>query len=378
MKKFLLPFGILAAGAATTGLLFSLGGEAEVDTHSVESTPIQVMTLASAPERAQLSATGVVKPAQQVVVIPQVTGQVIYISDALLPGGRFEKGEVIARIDARDYHARAAAEESNLRQAELNLALEESRQIVATREWELLGSGEASRDLALRKPHLAAASQNLTAARSGMEKAWADVGRTALTSPFNALVLEESLDVGQVVGSGTHAATMVGTDYFWVQVSIPLEYLALLQVPGVGGFEGSQGSAAEVVQTLPNGQTIERDGYILRLGGQLDPETRTASLTVAVENPLSGPLPLLPGAFVETFLNGETVEQAFGLPRTALYEGDRVWLVSSEGTLEERKIRTDWGDSDTVVVTEGLQAGERVVTSPLSLPIAGMPVTVIR
>jgi multidrug efflux pump subunit AcrA (membrane-fusion protein) len=114
---------------------------------------------------------------------------------------------------------------------------------------------------------------------------------------------------------------------------------------------------------------------VLRLEGELDPQTRTAQLLIEIdaesEQPGSG-LPLLPGANVEVVIEGRSIEQAITIPRVALRDGTRVWLVDDDGELAERAVTVGWRERDSVVVTAGLEPGERVVTSPIATPIVGM------
>ena len=86
-----------------------------------------------------------------------------------------------------------------------------------------------------------------------------------IRAPFNGLILDESVEVGQLVGQQP-VVTMVGTDQYWVTVSVPLDRLATLAIA-----EDGTGSRANVQLRLPNESVIEYEGRVLRLRGQLDP-----------------------------------------------------------------------------------------------------------
>lgn len=115
---------------------------------------------------------------------------------------------------------------------------------------------------------------------------------------------------------------------------------------------------------------------MLGLGGQIDPSTRTVPVLVEIEAPLEGELPLLPGAFVEVELAGRPTA-AVALPGAALREGEAVWTVGEGERLLRRPVQVGWREGETVFVTAGLSEGERVVTSPLSLPVEGLAVQVL-
>ncbi|HSP80362.1 MAG TPA: efflux RND transporter periplasmic adaptor subunit [Myxococcaceae bacterium] len=378
MKRILLPLALLVLGVGITLVLVRSKPRAQRAAPAASVPRVEVVEALPRTLPARVGGTGLVQPSRKVSLSAEVSGRIVEVSDAVLPGGRLKEGALIARVDSRDYRLAIQQEESRVRAAELELQLEQGRQDIAAREWKLLGGGKSAEEapLALRKPQLAATQQALEAARSGLERARLNLERTALRAPFNALVLTENLEVGQVVGPGNAVLTLIGTDRFWVSVSLPVEDLGMLDIPGLNAERGSR---ATVVQRLGAEAPIIREGEVLRLQGELDAQARTATLLVAVDRPLDAPgggLPLLSGAYVDVELEGRPLENAIALPRAAVFDGDKVWVVSAEGTLVRRTVQVGWRTRDEVVVVGGLESGARVVTSPLSMPIEGMPVQV--
>lgn len=382
LRIFVLPAAVLAVALAGFAAMKGLSGEAETAPPAESVLPVEFITVAHDAGPATVVATGIVAAAQQVVVTPEVAGKLREVSDKLAPGGRFVKGELLARIDSSNYVAGLRSAERQLEQARLDLSLEQGRGEVAAREWAMLApSDKAGRDakLALRTPQLSVAKAAVKAAEAQLSMARMDVGRTRLTAPFNAVVVSENVDIGQVVGAGTQVATLVGTDRARVTVSMPVDQLSVIEAPGVLRADGSlpiRGSAATVTQTLTDGSQIVRQGDVLGVSGQLDPQTRTAQVTVAIPHTTAaGGLPLLPGAFVSVAIHGSGWEDAFRLPRTALSNGDTVWVVDEESTLQRREVSVAWSLPNSVVLSAGLDAGDRVVVSAMSNPLVGQRVT---
>ncbi len=374
----LLPPGILLVGLAGALALNLLVGRARREPRRPRVTLVTTIETAAMETPAIVRATGVVAPASTVTVTSQVGGKVVWQSRDLLPGGRFKKGELLARIDPRDYELALHQQESLVRQAELDLELETRRQVVAQREWELLGDERSADDaaLALRKPYLETAELALEAARSGLEQARLDLERTELHAPFDSMIIDEWIDVGQVLTPSTPVASLVGSHTFRVMAYVPVERLELLEIPGVNS---RQGSGARVLQAVGTGKWLERDGKIVALSGELEPETRRAGLVVDVDDPLAasqGGLPMLPGAFVELEFEGRELSGVFELPASALYNGDTLWIVDDQHRLGSRKVDVGWRFDDRVFVTAGLDEGLLVVTSPLSLPVQGQRVQI--
>ena len=373
LTRVVLPLGILVAAGGTAFALVSLNREAERSPPDARPTVVDVVEVNAEDAVAQIEATGVVQPAQQVVLTPQVSGRIVWQSDKLVPGGRVDRGEVLARIDPTEYELLVEQAKSTVRQAEVELELERGRKSVAAREWALLGEGRSAEDapLALREPQMRAAEQALTAARSSLQQAELNLQRTYLVAPFNAVIQNESIDRGQVVGPTSTVATLVGTDEVWVEVSVPVRQLPAISLP----TDEQAGSPARVEQRLGSGSAIVRDGAVAQMLPTLNAQTRTAQLLVVVPNPLGadGELPLLPGAYVDVAIDGRVLEQVLRVPRIALDDGNKVWVVEREGILGSRSGHhrlarsRHRGRSPTA-----WSAGSRVVVSPLALPIEGM------
>jgi RND family efflux transporter MFP subunit len=375
ISRGVVPFFIVGLGAASAGALFALADTVEKIPPAPRSQVVDVLVIAPATHRAHIVATGVVEPSRRVTLIPQVGGRIVSQSAQVVPGGRFDKGATLARIDGRDYQIALRQAESQVRQAELEVQLEAGRRAVAEREWTLLGDGRprSEASLVLREPHGEVAQVNLEAAQASRDRSSLDLERTVLRAPFNAMVVSEALEIGQVVSPGQSVATLIGTDTFWVAASVAVDRLAWIHIPTLSG---GVGSTVTLAQDLGAGQTYTRTGRVVGLGGELDPATRTATVLVAIDDPLLGPLPLLPGAYVEVHIEGRAVEQTVRVPRGAVYDGDMVWVIDEAQQLDQRTVTVVFGDGDAVVVTEGLGAGDRVVTSPMAGPLVGQPVDV--
>ena len=385
--RIALPILVLGLGAAVFALLFKTKPEAEKQPRSDQGALVEVLEVRVAKQRVRVSAQGTVIPARQIVVQPEVTGRVVRQSSELVPGGRFKKGQTIVRIDARDYSLAAKQQNANVDRARLELELERSRQQIAKREWQIIGEDANAtpegRSIALRKPHVRVAEANVAAAKSARSTARLRLGRTRIVAPFNAMVTAEAVDVGQLVSPQTPLATLAGTDEFWVQISIPMDKVATLDVPGVGAT--AEGSAAVIWQEV-SGRRVERAGRVIRLLGDVDPVGRMARLLIEIDDPLglsngagtaskeevpSKPIPILLGSYVQVEIEGDTLQEVIEVPRRALREGDRIY-VEKDGRLVIRDVSVVWRRPETVLVGRGLKSGDRVVLSRLATPVDGM------
>jgi len=379
--KLILILLIIGSGLFIAKKLVETKPPAKRKAISVGAPLVETIQAESRKEQLVISAMGTVIPAKEVVIQPRVSGHIIEISPELIPGGTFRAEDLILRIDDRDYKIAVEQRKAEVARAMMELKLEKGRKAVAEREWELLedeiSTTEAGRELALRKPHLRKAVAALESARSALRKARLDVERTNIKAAFNGFVKEKSTDLGQAVGPGTRLLTLVGTDMFWVQISVPVSRLPKISIPGVNNED--EGSPATIKQEGgTSGFQIFRQGWVIRLLGDLDPVGRMARLLVSVEDPLgvgnpeSAPsFPLLLGAYVNVELQGPMLEDVFVIPRKAFREGDQVWILTDEKKLAFRKTEVIWRRKDDVLL-RGLASGDRVITSRISAPVEGM------
>ena len=368
LVSLLLILAVLGAAAGFYAYMKATKPEAERVTRADEGILVDTTQVSRATHEVRIRAQGTVRPARQIVIIPEVGGRIRAHHAQLVAGGRVESNDVLLRIDARDYRLAVEAGSADVNRAELELQMERGRQAVAQREWASFGDPEAGasgRALATRDPQLATAQVGVVAATSSVERARLNLSRTTIRAPFNAMVTLESVEVGQVVGPQSQLATLVGTDEFWVQVSLPIASLSSIVV------SETNGSAATIIQNVGD-QRVERPGRVVRMLPDLDPSGAMARVIVAIPTPLEGAVPLLLGSFVDVEIDAPPLENVIEVPRAAVREGNIVYVMNAESQLETRRLTVVWGLSDSVMVSDGLETGDRVIRSQVGTALPGM------
>lgn len=380
VRRLVFPIVVVFAGLAVAFGLIRTRPEAEKTPLARGVPRVQVLRVQPGAHRVEVRGMGLVRPAREVIMQPLVSGRIVERSPHLVPGGLLAAGDQLIKVDARDYATALAAQEAALARAQTSLVEEQTRKRAAVTEW-----GERSRTLdetarrfALRETHVEGAEAGLESARSQLKRARRDVKRTRLYAPFDALVVEAPAEVGELVSTATPVATLAAIDRYWVQVSIPVAQLAVLDIPDVNTGE-ARGSAATIVHDAGAGVRIERTGSIERLLGKVESRGRMAQLLVAVDDPLgihageTRSLPLLLDSHVTVTLEGNAITDAVPLPRAALHDGDQVWVVGPARTLARHPVTLAWRDRERVLV-RGLEAGTEVVVTPMAAALDGMRV----
>jgi len=376
---------------------------------------VQAKPVSLGSERVTVRVQGTVQAARTIALAPRVPGRVIKVSDSLVPGGRFKTGDEILRLDPQDFEIavkrrqaesdRAASDcvrlrseitrlQTNITKAESALKIEMGQQAVAAEAYKRLGRklNPEDEELVLRKPELRMAQANCAAAiaaktaaeaslnaaeaatqaaKLALEQANLDLKRTVLHAPANVIVTEKLVDVGSQVSAATPVARLVGTDEYWVEVSIPVDQLKWVKVPGAD---------ARINHEALMGAGLSRPAQVFRLAASLEPRGRMARLLVSVQDPLSlasgNPKQpaLILGAYVRVEINGKQLENVVRIPRAALHDGDKVWIKSPKGKLDIRTVTIAWSDAEHVYIKAGLKDGELLITSDMSTPVQGMAV----
>jgi len=327
-------------------------------------------------------ADGIVMPAQQVSLRPQVTGQIVELSSNVIPGGIAKAGQNLIRIDRRDYEILIQQRQYDVARAVKDFKVEQGNQAIARQEYELLGEviSEEDRELVLREPQLASAEAAQDSARAALQKAELDLTRCDITAPFNAIIQEKLIDLGATVSLNSNLVTLIGTDEAWIEVKVWVDKLKWLTIPR---RNGDPGSSVKIYNTLSWGADRFRTGRVLCLAGELETQGRLTRLLVAVDDPFclkaeNRDLPqLLMGSYVSAEVQGRTLSSGFPIQVSHLRENNTaVWIMDDAGLLEIRPVKIAFRGPDRVYVTEGLTENEQLVVTDIAAPVTGMPLRV--
>ena len=323
-------------------------------TYTVETTGTVVV-----PRRTELSA--------------EISGKIVYVSPKLLPGEIVFKDELLIKIDPTDYEAAVAKAEAELRQAEralIELLAEAERSIA---EWKALRPESPPPPLVARKPQLAEARARVSAAKTVLKKARADLKRTEIRAPYQGRILEVHAEIGSYASPGRILAVLYSLSGIEIYAPVADHFLPYLVVPGLNAPVGAPGSPAEIFWEA--GETVFRyPGRVIRASGAVEEKTKLLPLYLRVQKTPKAPT-LLPETFVIVKLLGKRFPKAFVLPKEALHRSlgkTFVWVVKAEGRLERRLVKVLYEDEKQVVITEGLLGGEKVVVQRLRGAVSGM------
>jgi RND family efflux transporter MFP subunit len=374
--RWLLPLAVLAVSGAAAFRLIETSPRTKMRPQKHHATLVTCRVVELGPQRTLISGMGTVVAAREVELKPQVSGEIIEISDDLIPGGLFVKGEMLLRLDSIDYRLAVRELATDVAKAKSNLQLERGNQLIARKEFQLLGErvSDQEKNLILRQPQLENLRATLEAAQVKLEQAQLDLARTIVNVPFNAVIQNRAVNLGTQADESTVLATLVGTDAYWVAVSIPVSQLRWIKIPQT---KGDEGSPVRVYDSAAWGEGVFRRGRVIRLEAGLEEQGRMARLLIQVEDPLSlqkahakEPRMLI-GSYVRVKIEGESVPKAAAIEREYIRNGNRVWIMDG-GKLVIRPVEIAFRGNDQLLITGGIQSGEQLILTNLGAPVEGM------
>ncbi len=339
---------------------------------------VEIITVKKIDKQVDIKATGTIVPKQEISIIPQVGGKIVYIAPAFEAGSYFSAGELLLKVEDVDYTLAIERAQAQVAKMEFDLTSVQSKAQVAETEWRRLHpDGEKpANSLVLYVPQIKDAQANLASAKAALEQAKVNLSRTKITAPFNCRVRSEQIAIGQYITPGSKVAVLVGSDTAEVIVPVPLNDLAWLKIPRAG--KKTKGSKA-VVEIQSGGKNFSWPGHLARSLGEVDQVGKMVRLAVTVPDPYnlhglaSEDRPELAlGMFVQVIFKGRRATGVFALPRRVLRENDTVWLMDAEKKLKVVPVDIIRRQYNDILVGKGLKTGDRVILTKLVGAVDGM------
>ena len=377
-KKILYPIVVLVLGLGLAVLIAVNEPEITPEPYEPLVTTVRVTRVEATAEYLGITSQGTVQPRSQSELIPEVSGRVVWVSHALVGGGAFQHDSVLLRIDDADYRTLVDRGEASLLRAEAEYghAADELKRMASLHKRQL--ASQQQLDNARRAAQVADA--NLIETRAGLEQANRDLARTELRAPFDGLVRNEQVDVGQFITRGQSIGTIYATDYVEVRLPISADQLGYLGLP--------ISTRGQIPETLRPPVTVSSDfgntrllweGQLMRLEAEIDERSRMIYGVTRLQLQDSEDSPLLPvGMFVQAEIRGRRVENIIRLPRSAMRDNNQVLVVDGDNRLHFRQVSLLRLEHDDMLINDGLADGELVCISPLQTVVEGMRVNPVK
>lgn len=345
LKSLLGPLLLLAA-VLTAYTMWKSRPELVAADVDVSLPVVNVLTIEKRAIAVPIVASGTVTARQKLDLSTEVTGRVIWISPDFVAGVRVEAGTVLLKVDPLNYR----------------VALADARAVLAGAELSL-----ADARVQKQKASVKESQARVEAARQRIIQIQQDLANTEIRAPFNAIIDAQLVEYGQYLTVGKVVARLLGTDK--AEIRLPITSIDR-------GYLNLQSSRQVLVQARLGAELSQWQGELVRIESRVDDQTRVFPAVVEVAFPYDlqrHPKPLSLGLFVSVEMQGIPVADAVKLPRTALHDGSKVFILQ-QGKLTQRAVTIAKELDDGIIVSDGLSDGDQVVTTRLPLMFAGLQV----
>jgi len=321
---------------------------------------------------------GTALPRTTILLISEVSGKVVSVSDKFNAGKFFQKNDLLLEIDPRDYELSLAQARLKVAQADLRLQMEEKEATVSRKEWKLLNQGEPT-GLQAREPQLAEARATLDAAKATEESALRNLDRCRIRAPFDGMVSKANVRPGQFVSAGIQLGEIFATDVSEVRLPLSTSDLSFINLPKPNKPLNIDKAPKVILINKVGEESQEWMGSIVRSEENVDPINRMVYVVAKVDDPYSlknnNKTPLRRGTFLKATINGRIAKKIIAIPRTALRGKDRVW-IAEDGKLIYRKVKPVYLDENLAIISEGIDSNEQIIVSLLAGVIDGMGIKI--
>jgi len=382
-KRILSIAVILIFALAVSAILIFTGPKIKKKEHDnrISYTHVKVSEMKTQDVEVVIEAAGKVAASRTVTIQPRVSGKVIWKNSKLISGGIVKKGQHLIKIDSADYKLAVKNKEADLSSAVLNMNLEKGKKGVAEKEYKMLGKDltDEEKKLVLREYYGNYTQKAVDSAQASVKRAENDLARTILRAPFNSVVVENYSEVGSVVSTGSQIVKIAGSDSYWVLLSVPVEKLKWIEIPG----KNKKGSQVKLYSENVWGKDVYRNGEVIRIGADLQDNGYMSKVIVRIDDPLSlkkenSELPkLIIGMYLNAQITGKTIEKSIKIQRTALRENDTIYFTGDEMKMMIESPKILFKGRSEIIINADDYNGKYLVVSTVSSPAKGIPLKIL-
>ena len=331
--------------------------------------PVQAATATSESVPRYLTGLGTITAANTVTVRSRVDGQLLAIH--FQEGQQVKAGDLLAEIDPSQF--KVALAQAQGQQAKDRATLANAQRDLA-RYQQLVKTNLVSRqELDAQQALVSESAGTLKADEASVASAQLQLDWSRITAPIDGRVGLKQVDIGNQISSGDTTGIVVLTQ------THPIDLVFTLPESDIATVVKAQkaGSPLSVEAWDRTNKQKLSVGSLLSLDNQIDATTGTIKLKARFNNEDDA---LFPNQFVNARMLVDTQQNAVVIPTSALQmgnEGNFVWVLNADNKVSKHLVITGIQDSQKVVISAGLSAGDRVVTDGIDRLTEGATVEVV-
>ncbi len=385
MKK-LLPFIIIVIAVAVASFLLFNNENKQQESVIVEPLRVETQVLVAKDKTFAIHTQGIVRSTDQTQLMAEISGVIASISPRFQVGSFFHVDEVLFTLESLEYQAAVKQAKAVVAEKKAQLVQETAKAKQAKMQWKDVSNAT---DLALRKPFVAEAKALLQSAEAKLERAQQILRRTEIKAPYDGIVTEKTVGLGQYVNPGSTLGKIVSVGQSEMRLPLKDQLLGMLDYSELSPQHNQTGCQLSVeLSFVYKGEQVSREAEVCRSEAVIDAESRVHYLVANIPDPyllypkdldaVEIKKPLKIGTFVTAKLLSKQYKGVFEIPRELLRDNNQILMVkksaSGEDEIHFKQVDYFHADNKYIYVKEGLKAGERISLTYIDMPIEGMAV----
>jgi len=348
------------AGAASGAREGGAGGAGGRPSPSITLAPTDVATVGRMTIEDGVALTGDLRPSETIDVRSRIEGDLtdVYVRE----GQQVSAGQLLARFESSTQESSRASAEADRAAASAELT---NAQWTLDQNESLFKAGAiAERDLKVSQQAVAAARAKVAAADARLRATGNDARDTRVLAPASGVIDKRLVEGGVHLARGAPMFTLVRNGTLELAAAVPARQASAVRV-------------GQVVHFVADARRF--DGHVARVSPTIDPATRAVTVYVEVPNPGNA---LRGGTFATGRVVSRTLTNVLGVPTGALRQSQdngQPFAYRIDGkTLQIAPLQVGAVDEQAGIaqITDGLQAGDRVVVGNVGTLGRGMQVTI--
>lgn len=363
----------LVAGFGVFWLAGVIAEATRTDQPTADRAPlVQTVTAKAVGSDYQVVEEGFLRSIQEVRIVAEISGKVVEVNPALTIGGRFEKGDMLFRVEQTTFEANRNRAQADLRSAR---AAYEQAKSDYERQQRLADIGAtATSRLEQARSQLRASEAQIGQAKAALETASKAFADTIVRAPFAGRVKDENVSVGQFLSPGMGVATIFDASAAEIIVS-----LSPRQAAGVKRAAAARNDALRVEISPTDGSALSTTltGRVVEFSSALDPNSRTIDVLVRSGNAFSPENDGLVFAedFVSVTLPARSDAPLYEVSQAVIRRQSFAWMVSDDNTLVAVDTTPVERRGQSMLFSSKAEIGDHpLVVTPLTEEVEGMRV----
>lgn len=371
-KKSLLPVIVVLAITVSLIVLMKMRKPEIAKKEDIQKIPtVKTLSIAPVDYTIPVNREGMVLPKIQISLASELSGKISYVAPEFANGGHFKKGDVLVRIDSRDYELAITKAKANVAAQQASLDLEQAKSDLARSDWKKYGKKGEPTALNLNIPQVDSAKAALAGARADLLLAQRNLEKTNIPAPFDGVILSKSVDVGQYVNPGMVLASIASVEVAEIRVALTDEQLH---------FSHLIDMSDEVIVDISSDETEQSKwtGKVVEIEAQRDAKTLLNYVVINVDLPFSqNSTPLRFNTFVNVKFDGRKLQSVYPIDRNLVLLNDKINLLNKKSQLEIRPVEIVFADEEKYYISKGLSSDSKIITTKLSNIMEGSQLQLI-